>query len=291
MKSWLQASRLPSQIYIFVPLLVGQLLASGGFRAMDWSVFVLVHLVGLFDQLFIVYSNDYFDQQSDAQNKNHNMFTGGSRVLVEGKIEPAQLKQGYRLVAALALFCSIGIAFIQSAYYAPFILILGLFLMVLYSFPPFQFSYRGGGEFLQALGVGVILPIFGYYSQAGNLQVFPYEILWIILPSQLSCALSTTIPDYESDKMSGKRTFSVLLGVQKIRPIIVGLQCFSIYKLGVIASVGRGLSASLFSILLVMIALSYLPLKNRSKQILYVGLNIFLTTLITLASLHILLGL
>lgn len=291
MRAWLQASRLPSQLYIFVPLLVGQLLATGGFRAMNWPVFILVHLVGLFDQLFIVYSNDYFDEQTDSKNKNHNLFTGGSRVLVEGRLTRDQLRVGYRVVALIAVICSVVIAVIQNAYYAPALLVLGLLLMVLYSFPPFQFSYRGGGEFLQAVGVGVVLPLFGYYSQAGNLQIFPFEIFWIILPSQLSCAFSTTIPDVESDRLSRKKTFSVLLGVQKLRPIIVALQCFSIYKLGITVALGKGLSASLFSILLIMISLTYLPIKNRSKQILYVGLNIFLTTLITLACLHILLGL
>jgi hypothetical protein len=51
---WLQASRMPSQLYIFLPLLLGQSMAftQGSF---SWKIFVLCHLYGLFVQFFIVF--------------------------------------------------------------------------------------------------------------------------------------------------------------------------------------------------------------------------------------------
>jgi 1,4-dihydroxy-2-naphthoate octaprenyltransferase len=257
---------------------------------MDWSVFIFAHLFGLFDQLFIVFSNDYFDQDTDARNANFNIFTGGSRVLVDGEIQPGAMKLAFLVMAALTLLCTVPLVFLSDAVFAPLFAIVGLLLMVMYSFPPVRLSYRGGGELLQALGVGLVLPTFGYYAQAGNLQVFPFELLWIFLPTQLACALSTTLPDYKSDRESKKRTLSVLITPVRVRPVIVGLQCVAIYGLGVYAGLGRFMTSLFFLVLFAMITVAYWPVEPEKKPVIYVGLNIFLTTAITLASLHILLA-
>jgi 1,4-dihydroxy-2-naphthoate octaprenyltransferase len=43
-------------------------------------------------------------------------------------------------------------------------------LFWMYSFPPFRLSYRGYGEVLQGIGLGVLLPVAGFYVQAGTLS-------------------------------------------------------------------------------------------------------------------------
>ena len=64
--AWIQASRLPSQSYIFLPILLGQAawVYQGG--TIDWRAFLLIQLFGLFDQLYIVYANDYADYRDDC---------------------------------------------------------------------------------------------------------------------------------------------------------------------------------------------------------------------------------
>ena len=85
-KAWIKASRLPSQLYIFTPLLAGQLYAWGSGYPWDGTAFILVYVFGLFLQLFIVYANDLADYSVDRNNRWFTIFSGGSRVLVEGEL-------------------------------------------------------------------------------------------------------------------------------------------------------------------------------------------------------------
>jgi 1,4-dihydroxy-2-naphthoate octaprenyltransferase len=81
-----------------------------------------------------------------------------------------------------------------------------------YSFPPLRLSYRGGGELLQGLGCGVVLPLVGYYLQAGTLGSFPLAVLF---PSFLLAAagnVTTALPDHPADRAADKRTYPVRLG-------------------------------------------------------------------------------
>jgi 1,4-dihydroxy-2-naphthoate octaprenyltransferase len=73
-----------------------------------------------------------------------------------------------------------------------------------------RLSHRGGGAILQALGVGVVLPLVGYVAQHGGL---PAAVL--LAPSCLlgfSGHLLTAIPDAEADQRSTKRTLASVRG-------------------------------------------------------------------------------
>ncbi len=52
--AWLKASRLQSQSYIFLPLLLGQVIALNYAQVWSWPMFFLVHTYGIFIQLYIV---------------------------------------------------------------------------------------------------------------------------------------------------------------------------------------------------------------------------------------------
>jgi len=113
----------------------------------------------------------------------------------------------------------------------PFILF-SLLLLWLYSYPPVRLSYRGGGELLQMIGVGLVLPLFGYYIQAGVLGSFPVRFLAPFLPLQLACAFSTTLPDEPSDRVGGKKTVSVLLGLKPSKGLVLFLHASAIVLYG-----------------------------------------------------------
>ncbi|MBN2344587.1 MAG: prenyltransferase [Deltaproteobacteria bacterium] len=228
LKAWLKASRLPSQSYIFMPLLAGQLfyLMTGG--ELNWTVFAIVHLYGLFMQLYIVYANDYADVETDKLNKTFTIFSGGSRVLADGELSRRTLGVAALMMAGLSLTMGILLAVIFGRVWAPAIIFAGIALLWMYSFGPVKLSYRGGGEVLQMLGVGAVLPFVGYYAQGGLLADFPMETLSVILPTQLACAMATSIPDFLSDKQSDKRTLTVLLGQKNVRLVIIALNLSAI---------------------------------------------------------------
>jgi 1,4-dihydroxy-2-naphthoate octaprenyltransferase len=229
--AWVRASRPPSQSYIGPPLLLGQLLALPRTGALDWSVLLWVQLFGLFDQLFIVYGNDYADRETDRLNATATLFSGGSRVLSDGSLQPRALLRASVLAGVATVICS---AVLALAHGRPWSLPLGLLALVLlwsYSYRPLQLNYRGGGELVQTLGVALCLPLFGYYNQAGTLAGFPFELMQVLVPTHLACAMATSLPDEPSDRGSGKRSASVWLGPARNRWLIVVLDAASVLAL------------------------------------------------------------
>lgn len=219
--AWLQASRLPSQSYIALPLLIGQALAAA--RGQPWrpEILVAVLLFGLFDQLYIVWANDYADQETDLRNRTPTLFSGGSRVLAEGRVDPSDLLGAATLAAALALGVSAWLALVEGRWLIVPLALVALAMLWAYSFPPLRLSYRGGGELLQAAGTSLVLPFYGYYAQAGTAGGFPWLASVALFPTQLACALATSMPDEPSDRESGKRTASVRLGIGTTGALVV----------------------------------------------------------------------
>lgn len=235
-RAWIQASRLPSQGYIFCPLLLGQALWFSQSGTFNLPLAGLTWLFGLMIQLYIVYANDLADVAIDRLNATFTPFSGGSRVLVENKLTVSDLKKA---VAVTVFFNGlIGLwLVVQGRPLAPWLIFISLTLLWLYSFPPVRLSYRGGGELLQMVGVGLVLPIFGYYVQAGSLGAFPWRYVAALLPLQLACAFSTSLPDEPSDRAGGKKTIAVTLGGNRAKAVVVALHLLTLFLLaGVIFS-------------------------------------------------------
>jgi 1,4-dihydroxy-2-naphthoate octaprenyltransferase/chlorophyll synthase len=82
-----------------------------------------------------------------------------------------------------------------------------------YTLPPLRLNYRGGGELLEMLGVGVALPWLNAYAQsgavapAGMAQVLPGFALLA-----LASALASGLSDEVSDRRGGKHTVTTALG-------------------------------------------------------------------------------
>ncbi|WP_437780677.1 prenyltransferase [Sorangium sp. So ce1097] len=216
LRAWLRASRLASQPTIALPLLLGQLLgARAAGRPLDLATLAAVHLFGFLDQLFIVHANDVADQETDRRNRTATPFSGGSRVLVDGRLSPRALGAAALVCAAALVAVSAGLAVARSAPLLVPLALAALLLLWAYSYPPLRLSYRGGGELLQMVGVGAVLPLYGYLAQGGDLERLPVALLACLLPSHLGCAIATALPDEPSDRESAKRTLPVRVGGER----------------------------------------------------------------------------
>ena len=236
LRPWIQAARLPSQSYIALPLILGQVLAWRATEMWSWPIFVIVALFGLFDQFYIVFANDYADRETDVLNETSTAFSGGSRVLVEGSISPEALVRAAILMAVLSAGTGVVLLVGWGHALALPLMLIGLSLLWAYSFGPLQLSYRGGGELLQMLGVGLILPLIGYAAQAGDLSRFPLEVFAFLLPLNLATSLCTALPDEPSDRISRKRTFAVVLGGATVRVGIILLNLSGLVLFAAIAA-------------------------------------------------------
>jgi 1,4-dihydroxy-2-naphthoate octaprenyltransferase len=229
LSAWLKASRLPSQSYIALPLLLGQLAAAQTTgRALDLGSLAWVQLFGLFDQLFIVYANDFADQETDRNNRTATLFSGGSRVLVDRSLTPRAIGAAALACAAGLLSVSMGLATARGAPLLVPLAAAALALLWAYSYPPLRLSYRGGGELLQMIGVAGVLPLYGYLAQGGGLGRFPWALIAFLGPTHLGCAIATALPDEPSDRASEKRTLAVRVGGERAAWAIVALNGLSL---------------------------------------------------------------
>lgn len=209
---WLQAFRPLAHANLAPPLLYGQALAYGATGCFDGSALAAVALWGVLDHGAIVFANDYADREHDRAEAR-TAFSGGSGVLVEGKLTAAALRR-----AALGAFALLGVlsAWMAWAYHP---VLLGLWLAAgvtlwLYSFGP-RLSYHGGGEWLQALGVGGILPLVGFVAQARSLRALPLAALAPSLLLGLAGNIATALPDLRVDTIAAKRTWPVRVGAER----------------------------------------------------------------------------
>ncbi len=158
LRRWLQAARPAAQINLALPLVLGQLLAYKLNGAFSFAIALPLAYYSFAMHLYIVFWNDWADHQADRLNQYPTIFSGGSRVLPDGLLTPRDLF----IAGAVAVFLvlSLGVVFTLKLD-RPWTLLLfgaGTLLLWAYSIPPLRLNYRGGGEILQGVGVGLLLP-------------------------------------------------------------------------------------------------------------------------------------
>jgi 1,4-dihydroxy-2-naphthoate octaprenyltransferase len=200
-----------------VPLLLGELLAYVEGLRLDVGLLVVAHLFGVLDQLFIVWANDVADEADDRVNPNPTPFSGGSRVLVEGKLSRRSLARAAAGAALAMLALSIFAALALDRPAMPLAWALAVVLVWAYSFPPFRLSHGAAGAAVQAFGVMVVLPLLGFYLQLGSVLGFPWPVLVPCVLLGLASHITTALPDQPADEAVGKRTWPVLHGQRRAR--------------------------------------------------------------------------
>ncbi len=217
LRAWVQASRLIGQLNLHLPIGLGEALAYSITGKFSLTLSLLIHGFGVVDGLFVSYSNDVADAEADARNTTFALFSGGSRVIAEGKLTKRALAiASFVMLGCMWAFAS-ALAFAFARPLALGFAAVAVLLMHGYSFPPLRLSYRGGGEVLQGLGLGVVLPLFAYYGQTGELATFPWATLIPLFMLWHAANVASSLPDTPSDRECGKRTYPVRKGERRSR--------------------------------------------------------------------------
>ncbi len=226
-RAWLQAARPLAQANLAAPLLLGQALAYARTGRFDPWLLGALGLFGVLDQLFIVFANDVADAEHDRPEER-TPFSGGSGVLGEGKIARRALARA----AGIAYVALGGLSVVLAVVATPLALAAWAAagaLLHAYSFRPLRLSYRGGGELLQGLGIGAVLPLLGYSVQAGGLEAFPVAALAPAVLLGSAGNVATALPDHAADRRARKRTWAVRLGVVRAAWACLGLTTTAVY--------------------------------------------------------------
>jgi 1,4-dihydroxy-2-naphthoate octaprenyltransferase len=210
--AWLAALRLQFHPMAWIAYLIGAIGAWHTGRPLQAVAFWL-GLVCLFSlEAATVFANDYFDRESDKINRHYGPFTGGSRVLVEGRISPAQMRNG--IAVALAGFGATGGALcaMTPGLMAPF-LIGNAVLALGYTVPPLKFCWRGLGEIDVALTHSFCALLFGSLTQGSSIGAsFPWLIGLPLFWAVLAAITLSGVPDFDADRESGKSSLAVRCG-------------------------------------------------------------------------------
>jgi len=211
-RRWVFAAKPASWPKLLVPSLLGQGIGVAVTGRLSVPAVVVGLLFSLFDLLFIVYINDWGDR--DVDRIKRRLFPEGcSPKTIPDGILPAH----HLLLAGLvAGACALSTAVLGARLLPRPGLGLGaaacLAIFVAYTLPPLRLNYRGGGEVLEMLGVGIALPLLHAYLQAGRWDRW----LALVLPGfallSLASAIASGLSDEVSDREGGKRTLTTMLG-------------------------------------------------------------------------------
>lgn len=251
--SWLKITRFQFYPMTWLAYTVGALCSFKILDSFDLTIYALGYVALFLIEFATVVSNEYYDYETDKINKNYSQFTGGSRMIVEGKITFNQAKNAILLALAIVFLLGI-ILTLKYNIYTFFILSAGVLLGLAYTVPPLKLSYRGLGE----VDVGVTHSF--YIVLAGFLLQSPLSFN-IILPWLVSIPLFFAIfgaiilagfPDYESDKEIGKRTLTVILGKRNASLIsVLSIFISMIFSVFILYSGILGFASMIFLIVII----------------------------------------
>ena len=217
---WSHALKLAGWPKVLVPAALGQ--ASG--MLADDRLGVLGWVVGFFvvaaHTVFILLLNDWADQQVDDIKRR--MFPDGCspKTIPDGILGARVLLIAGVSAGGLLLVGSFFIAAWIERPALGWLALAQLLLFSLYSLPPIRLNYRGGGEVLEAIGIGLLLPITQAYIQSGELWPGSPLLLLIALPLAQASALASGLADERSDVEGGKTTFTTVFGNEAVRSAI-----------------------------------------------------------------------
>lgn len=228
---WLRAARPLALGNIWPPLLAGWFLAVEGGAPGGVALLALLLVAGWLDQLAIVFLNDLADRETDGLNTRPTLFSGGSRVLVEARITPPALRRAGLLAGTgfLALAMLAGVLRLDPR--IPLLALAGLLLLQAYSFSPLRLNYQGGGELLQGLGCGLVLPLLGLLLAGGDPGlVEPGQWLGMFFLA-MPGALGSTLTDAPADRLAGKETLAARFGSTAVSLLAIGFAAMGLVML------------------------------------------------------------
>lgn len=214
---WWYAVKPKSWPKILVPALLGQALGVVMAGGLSWGAFAVGAAFTLADLIYIVLLNDWGDREVDAIKRE--MFPDGcSPKTIPDGILPAQAVLWAGVGAGLVALVVAGVGTILLD--RPALIPLALTSVAVffgYTFAPLKLNYRGGGELLEMVGVGALMPWVNAYIQSGELF---HPVLWLLpglVAFSLASALASGLSDEESDRAGGKRTFTTAFGNPRVR--------------------------------------------------------------------------
>lgn len=213
---WIAAIKPPIYSVAVVPITMGTLVAYRETKQLDWSIFFLFLLSGIFIIAWLNLSNDVFDSETGIDvNKTTSV------VNITGNKSLVFWVSNVCLVGAL--FGLGAIAWLQQDWLVVGGVLLACFLGYTYQGPPFRLGYQGLGELICFICFGPLAISAAYYSQTQAFSPFALAISTLIGISTSIILFCSHFHQVEDDLAAGKRSPIVRLGTRTGANILFAL--------------------------------------------------------------------
>ncbi len=214
---WRYAAKLQSWPKLLVPALLGTGMGADAAEQFNPLAFGFTALFTLCLLLFIVFLNDWADQDVDRLKRTMFPDECSPKTIPDGILPSAALLWAGLLAGILAITTGFGAGFALDRPWLGWGSLVCLGVFAAYTLPPIRLNYRGHGEWLEAVGVGIVLPIWAFSAQSGKIWSIHVWCLsgWFL--KSLASALASGLSDEESDRKAGKNTYATRLGNARTR--------------------------------------------------------------------------
>ena len=193
-------------------------------NAIDPAGFMISVPLFLLGQLFVScthmgtnFFNEYYDYEADQLHGFPSPWTGGSRVLVSGRVLPMTSFYLGCALAAVSLGLCAGIPDLDAG--TRLMMLVIVIFSIGYSAPPLKLNARGLGEADVMLVLDLLVPLFGYMLFRRNEEYGSSPcLLWGIIPAALVefvRMMVMNMADVVGDAQAGKLTLVVRLGLHR----------------------------------------------------------------------------
>ena len=217
---WINAAR-PRTL----PLATACIIMGSGLAAADgsfsWLVALFSFITAILLQILSNLANDYGDSFHGA---DHVERKGPKRAVQSGLVTPARMKRAILLTSVAAI--ASGILLLWFAFGANALSFTVLFILLGAAAIGAAITYTAGKMPYGYVGLGdlAVLIFFGWVGVIGSYFVQTSRFSWVIILPATACGLLAVavlnvnnIRDMESDRMAGKNSIPVRLGLRQAR--------------------------------------------------------------------------
>jgi len=249
-KLWIKASRAPFLTASLISVVLGAVIAWNLTGEIHWLKLILTAFGVIFVHSGTNLVNDYFDHKSnlDEINVNHNMFSGGSRVIQDKELSPKAMLTAGLLCFSVTAIIGLYLNSITAGNVILYIGLSGFLIGYFYTAKPLKLGYTALGELITVIACGPLI-VYGTYFVIT--QTHALQPLLASIPIGILVGLILYInefQDHDADKAVGKKTLVIVFRKAKAIKffyfflifnyiwVVVGviLSWFPIYTLGVI---------------------------------------------------------
>jgi len=220
MKKWIKAARLRT-----LPLSLAGIILAGFLAAyygkFDGIIFGLSLLTATLFQILSNFANDYGDGVKGTDNENR---IGPARALQSGEITPQQMKKAIYLTAGLSFISAV--ALVTYSFGFSHLIEILIYLVLGIGAIAAAIKYTVGNKAYGYFGFGdlFVLIFFGLVSVIAGTYLYTHTWDWTLIYPALSIGMLSmavlnlnNMRDLESDKLSGKNTIPVKLGLDNAK--------------------------------------------------------------------------